>query len=75
MNKFGFTYTGHERNARRIILERKLATAEELSVMSNAEVASIIDENFTAYRLHEDWLLVPKELEKEFNKIVVWCCR
>lgn len=75
MNKFGICYLGHEKNARKLLLNDNLVTLEELAMMTSNDIEEKINQNYIAYQNGEDWLLIPKENESEFNKITKWISR
>lgn len=67
---FEIYYLGHEKNARKLLLKDNLATIEELATMTSSDVVEKINKNYISYQIREDWLLIPKEKEEEFNQIV-----
>lgn len=75
MNNFEINYLGHERNARRLLLNNNLATIEELATMTSNDVEEKINQNYIAYQNGENWLLIQKEKESEFNEITKWINR
>lgn len=73
MRDFEIIYTGHERQARRLL--KKYLTDEELSQMCLFEVQKKVNELFLCYLIGEDWMLIPRDKEDEFNKITEWVDR
>ena len=69
---FEIKYTGHEVRARKLLLQQKLKTAEELALMATHEVEQAINAEFEAIDTGEDWLLVPRDKLAEFNGIIKW---
>ncbi len=69
---FEIKYTGHEVRARKLLLQQKLKTAEELALMATHEVEQAINAEFEAIDAGEDWLLVPRDKLAEFNSIIKW---
>lgn len=70
------SYIGMVRHARGLALKDKLATAEELAVMTIEEVCDLIVEKYEVVMCEsEDILLIPKDKMKEFNKIAVYISR
>lgn len=64
-------YIGMERNIRRLALEKKLATAEEIAVMSEIEVCALILEEYTVvYAESEEIGLVANSEIDECNKLL-----
>ncbi len=64
-------YIGMERNIRRLALEKKLATAEEIAVMSEIEVCALILEEYTVvYAESEEIGLVANSEIDEYNKLL-----
>ena len=70
--KFSIKYTGHERAARKLLLQLKIKPADDLALMSAPEVEQAINARFDVQECGEDWLLVPKEKRAEFQAIVTW---
>lgn len=75
VNGYYAAFTGHERRARQLLLDKKLVDPLDLAVMSNSEVADTINANFECYRVDDDWMLIPKDKSKEFNQFVEWINR
>ena len=69
---FEIIFTGHESRARQLILEKKIKSEKELATMTSYEVEQTINANFVTIRAGEDWLLIPNDMMKEFNKIITW---
>ena len=64
-------YIGMERNIRRLALEKKLATAEEIALMSEIEVCALILEGYTVvYAESEEIGLVANSEIDEYNKLL-----
>ena len=72
---FKIRYHGHERQARELLLKKKLKTAEDLSLMTSYEVEQAINAEFEAIETGDDWLLIPQDKYAEFNRITEWICR
>lgn len=77
MNKDGFVigYDGHERAARKLLLQEKMKTIDELAIMSAREIEQTINAGFEAIECGDDWLLVPREKFDEFKEIITWITR
>lgn len=71
---FEIYYSAHERNARRIILENKLESAEKLALMSAEDIEEIINKNYICISCSDDWLLISNDKSVNFNEIVK-CCK
>lgn len=64
-------YIGMERRIRQLALDSKLATAEEVAVMSEIEVCDLIVKNYTVvYAEAEEIGLVPIDKMDEYNRLV-----
>ena len=69
-------YAGMERCARKIVLKDKLATAEEVSLMTDLEVYEKILEKYEVVMCEaERVLLVDQGKMDEFNDIAVYLSR
>lgn len=69
-------YIGMEKDARKLALRDKMATAEEIAIMSELEVCDLIVEKYEVVMCEpEDILLIPKDKMKEFNQMVVYLSR
>ena len=64
--KFEINYIGHERNARKLLVEEKIKTIEEIAFLSEREITDIINEHFVVLGYDEDYELVRKE---DYEKI------
>ena len=73
--KFSIKFTGHEAQARKLLLKRGIKTAEELSVMSYFEVEQAINAEFNVIECGENWLLVPRDMWSDFQDLVTWIKR
>lgn len=51
-NNFYYKYTGHERNARALLLEKGLVDSDRLARMSSDDVANLIEQNYAAFNLY-----------------------
>lgn len=70
MDKFRIEYTGHERKARKLVVELGLATKDDIAFMANHEIEKLInDSDYEVIDCGEDWLLVPKELLSKLHWI------
>ena len=69
-------YTGMERCARRLVLDDKLASAEEVATMTSFEVCELIEEYYeVVFCENEEVGLVKKENIDAYNSIVKKLCR
>ena len=75
MEKFCIKYTGHERAARKILLRLKIKPVDDLALMSAPEIEQAINARFDALECGENWLLVPKEKQAEFQALITWVAR
>lgn len=70
------TYLGMERDARKILIDEKLAKAEEVALMTSIEVYEKLLETYEVVSCeHEDITLVKKEDMKTYNSIVKYLSR
>lgn len=64
-------YTGQEKALRRLALSDKLATADEIAVMTDVEVCNLIVEEYTlVYSESEELGLVKNDQMEEYNELV-----
>ena len=64
-------YIGMERGIRKLALDDKVATAEEIAVMSEIEVCDLIVKEYTVvYSENEEIGLVKKDKVAEYNALV-----
>ena len=64
-------YIGMERSVRRLALDSKLATAEEIATMTSVEVCDLIVENYTVVYAEADEIgLVPPTKLDEYNSLL-----
>ena len=75
MEGFKVKYTGQLEDAKKTLVYRNIKTEEEVKNMTKKEIVEAINKNFVCYECGEDWLAIPKEKEKEFNKMTDWICR
>lgn len=69
-------YVGQERRIRRLLLDSKLATAEEIAVMPAIEVCNLILKKYkVVYTSGEEIGLVPVDKLDEYNNLVKCICR
>lgn len=64
-------YLGMEKGIRKLALEDKMATAEEIAVMSEIEVCDLIVEEYVVvFSEYENLGLVHKDKIGEYNKLI-----
>lgn len=69
-------YAGMIKDARKLAFKDKMATAEELALMSEQEICDLIAQNYdTVMSEDEKVLLIPKDKMDEFKKMAVYLCR
>ena len=69
-------YTGMIRDARKLAFKDKMATAEELALMSEQEICDLITQNYDIVMSEDEKvLLIPKYKMDEFEKMAVYLCR
>jgi hypothetical protein len=70
------SYIGMERDARMLALNDKMASAEDIAIMSAIEVCDLIVEKYEVVMSeYESVLLIPKDKMTEFNKMAVFLDR
>lgn len=66
-----FEYTGQERDARKLLIDEKIAPIEDVAVMSSEDVEEKIRERYEVVaKADEEILLVKKEDMEQFEKLV-----
>lgn len=66
-----FDYTGQERDARKLLIDEKIASIEEVAIMSGDEVEEKIQERYEVVaKADEEIILVKKEDMEKFEKLV-----
>jgi hypothetical protein len=76
MNDYLFSYCGQERNARKLLINEKLASVDEVAVMSSDEVESLIKKHYEVISNYgEEVILVKKDDMDKFKKIVKYLYR
>ena len=69
-------YTGMIRDARKLAFKDKMATAEELALMSEPEICDLIERDYNIIMSEDEKvLLIPKDKMDEFEKMAVYLCR
>lgn len=69
-------YTGMQKDARKLALKDKMATAEELALMSELEICDLIAQNYDIVMSEDEKvLLIPKDKMDEFEQMAVYLCR
>ena len=69
-------YLGQERCARKILIDEKLAKAEDVALMTDVEVYGIILEHYQVVAVeNEDITIVKNEDMETYNKIVRFLSR
>lgn len=71
--KYKSQVSGHFRKAR--LLMSKYESAKDLALMTDEEIEKKINDWYIAIQLDDDWILIPKERKKEFEKMITWICR
>lgn len=74
-NGFVINYTGHEKNARALLLQQRIKTEKELATMTSREIEQSINAEFEVIQVGEDWLLITKEKYSDFVAISEWINR
>lgn len=70
---FNIVWNKHEKRAREFLISSEIVPEKELSLMTRTDIEDKINEHFISFKdEHDDWLLVPKEKEKEFVQMVTW---
>lgn len=71
-----FNYMGQERQARRLLIDEKLATVEDVAVMTGGEVSDMIQEHYEViFSQGEEILLVKKSDMTKFQSFAKFLYR
>ena len=71
-----FDYLGQERDARRLLIKEKLATVEDVALMTSEEVGMMICEHYEVVSKEaEQIVLIKKENMDKFREIAVYLNR
>lgn len=66
-----FEYTGQERDARKLLIDEKIASVEDVAIMSSEDVEEKIRERYEVVaKADEEIILVKKEDMEQFDKLV-----
>lgn len=66
-----FDYTGQERDARKLLIDEKIAPIEDVAIMSGKDVEEKIRERYEVVaKANEEILLVKKEDMEQFEKFI-----
>ena len=69
-------YAGMIKDARKLAFKDKMATAEELALMSEQEICDLIAQNYDIVMSEDEKvLLIPKDKMGEFEQMAVYLCR
>ena len=69
-------YTWMIRDARKLAFKDKMATVEELALMSELEICDLIEQNYNVVMSEDEKvLLIPKDKMDEFEQMAVYLCR
>ena len=69
-------YMGMIRDARKLAFKDKMATAEELALMSELEICDLIEQDYNIIMSEDEKvLLIPKDKMDEFEQMAVYLCR
>lgn len=69
-------YAGMIKDARKLAFKDKMATAEELALMSEQEICDLIAQNYDIVMSEDEKvLLITKDKMDEFKKMAVYLCR
>jgi hypothetical protein len=69
-------YAGMVKDARKLALKDKMATAEELALMSEPEICDLIVRDYNIIMSEDEKvLLLPKDKMDEFEQMAVYLCR
>lgn len=69
-------YIGMQKDARKLAIKDKMASTEDIAIMTQTEVCDLIVEKYEVVMCEdEDILLIPKDKMKEFNKIAIYLSR
>ena len=68
-------YSGMEKDVRKLALKDKMASAEDIAIMSKLEVCNLIVKKYEVVMNEECVLLIPKDKIIEFSKMAVFLWR
>lgn len=69
-------YIGMQKDARKLAIKDKMASTEDIAIMTQIEVCDLIVEKYEVVMCEdEDILLIPKDKMEEFNKMAVYLSR
>lgn len=71
MMEYLFNYTGQERKARKLLIDEKISSVEDVAIMSGKDVGEKIQERYeVVVNANEEIFLVKKEDMEQFEKLV-----
>ena len=71
MMEYLFNYTGQERKARKLLIDEKISSVEDVAIMSGKDVEEKIQERYeVVVKAGEEVILVKKEDMEQFEKLV-----
>lgn len=69
-------YIGMQKDARKLAIKDKMASIEDIAIMTQTEVCDLIVEKYGVVMCEdENILLIPKDKIEEFNKMAVYLSR
>lgn len=69
-------YTGMEKGLRKLALREKMASAEDIAIMSTLEVCDLVVQKYCVVMSEDECvLLIPKDKMEEFNEMAVYLKR
>ena len=69
-------YTGMEKDARKLALKDKMASAEAIAIMSELEVCDLIMKKYDLVMDRDECvLLIPKDKRTEFDQMAIYLSR
>lgn len=69
-------YIGMQKDARKLAIKDKMASIEDIAIMTQTEVCDLIVEKYEVVMCEdENILLIPKDKMEEFNKMAVYLSR
>lgn len=71
--KFTGYFTSHNIQARKLI--SNYISLEKIALMTDEDIEKEVNKRFIAIPFFDDWLLIDKKREKEFNDMITYITR
>lgn len=67
---FKIKCSSHERQARKLLLDKGFKTTSDLALMTKSDIELVINERFEAIANKKNWLLIDREQLSDFDSLV-----